>query len=418
MNGVGTQLALIGLLILLNAAFAGTEIALISLRQSRIQQLQERSKSGRALAHLSHDPNRFLATIQIGITLAGFLASATAAVALAEPLVELLDWLGNAAEATAIVLVTLLLTFVTLVLGELVPKRLAMLNPERWALIAARPLALIASFARPVVWLLSVTTNLFVRVLGGDPSRTEQDITEEELRDLIASHRLFSSRHRTIIEGAFDIANRALRQILVPRKEVVVLQAEWGVDEGLQKMIDSGHSRAPVVEQDLDSTIGLVHIRDLVWKEGKVRDHAEQVLSLPETLDVLGAMTRMQQERQQLVVIFNEYGAAEGIVTIEDLVEELVGEIYDETDTDIMSVTRLQDGSFIVPGSFPIHDLTDIGVDLPTEGEYTTVAGLVLEHLARVPESAGDTIEVRNWRLTVLEVQDVAITRVKISAAA
>lgn len=189
MGAIGTQLLLVGLLVMLNAAFAGSEIALITLREQQIEQLSRRGSAGRTLARLARDPNRFLSTIQVGITLAGFLASAAAAVTLAEPLVEPLAFLGGAARPAAIVLVTIALSYVTLVLGELAPKRIAMQRAESWALLIAKPLSLLGTLAAPIVWLLGKSTNIAVRLAGGDPSQQREEVTDEELREMLQSRR-------------------------------------------------------------------------------------------------------------------------------------------------------------------------------------------------------------------------------------
>ena len=210
MDGVWPQVGLVAVLVLLNAAFAGSELALVSLREGQLQRLESRGGAGIVLARLARDPSRFLATIQIGITLAGFLASASAAVALAEPLEGPLEFLGGAAEPAAIVVVTLVLSYVTLVFGELAPKRVAMQRAERWALMAARPLAFLSRATRPVVWLLSRSADVAVRVMGGDPAQQRPDVTEEELRDLVATQASFTPQQRSIIAGAFEIADRTV----------------------------------------------------------------------------------------------------------------------------------------------------------------------------------------------------------------
>ena len=405
------QLGLVAVLVILNAAFSGSEMALIALREGQLRRLEQQHETGRILARLARNPNQFLSTIQVGITLAGFLASATAAVALAEPLVEPLDFLGAAAEPAAIVVVTLVLAFVTLVFGELAPKRVAMQRAERWALLAARPLAGIARLTRPVIWLLGASTDLAVRLVGGDPSRRREDVTEEELRDLVASHTTFSPEQRTIISGAFEIGHRTLRQVLVPRPDVKVLDGDQPAAEGVGHLVGLCHSRAPVVRGDIDNVVGVVHLRDLVGAEGTVEDHARAAVALPESMGVIDALRTLQIEREQLAVVVNEYGGTEGIVTLEDLIEEVVGEIYDETDRDLLAVVRHPDGALVLPGRFPVHDLQDLGVHLPT-GDYATVAGMLLSHLGHVPDRPGAAVHVRGWRLEALEIDGRAITRV------
>ena len=413
MQGPWAEIGLVLLLVVINAGFAGSEVALISLREGQLRRLEQEDGRGRLVAKLARDPNQFLSTIQIGITLAGFLASAAAAVSLAEPLVPLLDFLGGAAELAAVLLVTIVLTYLTLVVGELAPKRIALQRPEPWAKRAARPLALVSRFTRPAVWLLSRSTDLLVRLAGGDPNLQRETVTEEEVRDLVATQATFSPQHRTILVGAFEIAERRLQDVLVPRRDVVALPADAPVQEAIRTLVTTTHGRAPVCRGDLDDVVGVVTLQDLVDASGRVAEHARPVLALPESMGVLDALRRLQGERQQLAIVINEYGGTEGIVTVEDLLEELVGEIYDEFDADSRGIQRQPDGSLVLPGSFPLHDLPDLGISLP-EGRYTTVAGLVLDRLGHLPDK-GESVEIDGWRLDVLAVERHAITRLRLT---
>lgn len=418
MDGYLFNIALIGALVLLNALFAGSEIALISLREGQLRQLERRGGSGaRTLVRLARDPNRFLATIQIGITLAGFLASATAAVSLAEPLVPALGFLDGAAEPVAIALVTLVLTFVTLVFGELAPKRLAMQYAQRWALLAARPLDVLALISRPAVWALGMATDVTVRVFGGDPRARKEQLSPDELRELVAGHRGLNPEQRMIITGALEIHERLLRHVLVPRPAVVTLRADIPIPEARATLAAAGHSRAPVSDSaHLDDAIGIVHLLDLFREDGTVRDVIRPAVVFPDSVRVSDALRRFKAERQQLGLVADEHGAIDGIVTLEDLLEEIVGEIYDETDRDVMGVHADPDGSIPVPGTFPIHDLPDIGVELPDapEGDYATIAGLVLTALGRIPEEPGDQVELADWTIEVTAVAHHAITTVRL----
>jgi putative hemolysin len=419
MGGTGGEIALVLVLVLVNAAFSGSEMALVSLRDSQIQRLERQSRSGKVLGRLTRDPNRFLATIQIGITLAGFLASAAAAVSLSKPLLGPLSFLGNAAQPVAIVIVTIALTFVTLVIGELAPKRIAMQRTEGWALLVARPLDILATISRPAVWLLGAATNVVVRLAGGDPAAQREEVTTEEIRDMVAAQQDFSIEQRTIISGAFEIADRILREILVPRRDVLTLATGTPAHEALRSLIAGGHSRAPVVgPAGLDDVIGVVHLRDLVDAEGAVDAVCRPGLFLPETLRVSDALRQMRGERVQLALVVDERGAIDGIVTMEDLVEEIVGEIYDETDRDVAAVVREADGALLVPGSFPIHDLPDIGLhdesNAHEDGDYTTVAGMVLAALGHIPTDPGEVVELPGFTAEVVEVTGRAITRVRL----
>ncbi|HLT97832.1 MAG TPA: hemolysin family protein, partial [Acidimicrobiia bacterium] len=234
--------------------------------------------------------------------------------------------------------------------------------------------------------------------------------------DMALSIGHLSQQHRLIISGAFDISQRSLKQVLRPRPAVVVLDAASTPHEGVERLLESGYSRAPVAPNaELDEVIGVVHVRDLIDTEAPtIAEAARTPLVLPESVGALDALRRMRQGREHLAIVVNEHGSSEGIVTIEDLLEELVGEIYDESDRDVLTVERLPSGGFDVPGSFPIHDLEDVGLDLPA-GDYTTVAGLVLDQLGRIPETAGDSVVVGGWKLTVLEIEDRAIRRVRIT---
>jgi putative hemolysin len=411
-NGIGAQLGLVAFLLVLNAGFAGSEIALISLREGQVARLEQRSPAGRALAALARQPNRFLSTIQIGITLAGFLASATAAVALAEPLVEPLAFLGGAARPVAILLITLALTFVTLVFGELAPKRLAMQRAESWGLLAARPLMVLSGIAAPAIWLLSHATDLVVRAFRGDPDLDRQAVTEEEIRDLIASQSTYTDAHRQVIEGALEVAERTLRQVVVPRSRVVALRADTLVEDALEQLRLAGHSRAPVYTVELDDADRTVAVLGLIGRSGTIGEYAQPVTALPESLGVIVALRELQRQHQQLALVVSEHGGVEGIVTVEDLVEELVGEIYDEHDRDMLAVTHDPDGSVTLPGAFPLHDLVDLGITL-TSDEATTVGGLVTEHLQRIPE-VGDRVEIDGTALEVLAVHGRIAGRVRI----
>jgi putative hemolysin len=407
------EIGLVLVLVVVNAAFAGSEVALISLREGQLRRLEQEGGRGRLVAQLARDPNQFLSTIQIGITLAGFLASAAAAVALAEPLVPLLGFMGGAAEPVAVLLVTVVLTYLTLVIGELAPKRIALQRPEPWAKRAARPLTLVTTLTRPAVWLLSRSTDLLVRLAGGDPNTQRETVTEEEVRDLVATQASFSPQHRTILVGALEITDRVLRDVLVPRRQVVALAANTPVPDAVRKLVSTTHGRAPVYRGDLDEIIGIAHLVDLVDARGRVADHVRPALALPESIGVLDALRRLQAERQTLAIVINEYGGTEGIVTVEDLLEELVGDIYDEFDRDSRGIQREADGSVLLPGSFPIHDLPDLGITLP-QGPYTTVAGLVLDRLGRLPDP-GETVRVDGWQLEVLAVDHRAITTLRLA---
>lgn len=423
MGDYWVNIALVAVLVLLNAVFAGSEIALISLREGQIRQLERRGgAAARTLVRLARDPNRFLATIQVGITLAGFLASAAAAVSLAEPLVAPLGFLGGAAEPVAIALVTVVLSFITLVFGELAPKRLAMQFAERWAMLVARPLDLLSLVSRPAIWTLGASTDLVVRLLGGDPRADKEQLSPEELRDLVAGHRGLNAEQRLIISGALEIHERTLREVLRPRREVFTLPDDQPTGQARTALAGSGHSRAPVIAAgELDNVVGVANLRDLTTGDPAlpVAELALPAVVFPTSVRVSDALRRFKSEHQQFALVVDEHGGVEGIVTLEDLLEEIVGEIYDETDRDVMAVRTDPDGALLLPGTFPVHDLPDLGVEIadPPAGDYTTIAGLVLAKLRRVPEGPGDRLDVPGWSIEVTETDRHAITGVRMRPA-
>lgn len=420
MSGYWSTVGLVMVLVVINAAFSGSEMALVSLREGQLKQL-EREGTAKALrlVRLARDPNRFLATIQIGITLAGFLASAVAAVSLAAPLAPLLGFLGGSAEAAAVALVTLVLTYVTLVLGELAPKRLAMQWALPWARIAAGPIDVISTISRPLVWLLGVTTNGVVRLLGGRPDAEREQLSQEELREIVISNPALNAEQREIIDAALEVHERTLRAVLVPRRSVFTVRQDLSAGDALAAMAAAGHSRAPVVrERHLDDVTGVVHWAALTLADddAPVGSVMTDALVLPETVRVYEAFREFRTTRQQLALVVDEYGSVEGIVSLEDLLEEIVGEIYDETDVHIVGVRPDPAGAYTLPGTFPVHDLEDLDIDLGPEVEhpdYTTVAGLALHHLGHIPDRPGEVVELPGWSIEVLRVDHHAITQVR-----
>ena len=411
------DVGLIFVLLLVNGVFAGSELALISLREGQLRALERNGgRRERALVRLARDPNRFLGTIQLGITLAGYLASAPAAVTLAEPLVPSLGFLGGAAEAVAITSVTIVLAAINIVVGELAPKRLAMQYPLRWALLVAVPLDRLAALTTPMVWFLGKATDLVVRVFGGNPEASAGQLSAAELQELVATQRSLSSEQRQMISGALEIHERVLREILIPRRAVITLAHDLPMAEAQSRLVSSGHSRAPVVRaRDLDDVIGVVHLRDLLGGHASLTEALRPALQLPDSLPVSEALRRFKAEREQFATVVDERGGVAGIVTLEDVLEEIVGEIYDETDRDVLGAQTMADGSLVLPGGFPVHDLADLGVSLSDapRGEYNTVAGMVLVALGRIPRSPGDRIELSEWTLEIVAVDHNTITGVR-----
>ncbi len=414
MSELWFDLGVVGVLVGVNAMFAGAEMAFLSLREGQLQGLADAGSSGERVVRLARDPNRYLGAVQLGITLAGFLASATAAVSISEPVADLFGG-GRYAGPAAVAVVTVLLALVTLVLGELVPKRLAMQRAERWSLRMARPISGFIAVTRPVIILLSKLTDLLVRAAGGDPARHRDDITDAEIVGLVEAQPTLTEAQRQIMAGAIEIAGRPLRHVLVPRNRVVAIDATLPVEDARELLRTTGHSRAPVMNETLDHPVGQVHLRDLLENDGVTGERTTQLLAFPETVSVLEALRQLQTNRSQLAVVVDEYGGTSGIVTIEDLIEELVGEIYDEEDPDLLAVSHDADGGLVLAGSFPVHDLVDLGLDMP-EGDYSTIAGLVLHHLGHIPK-VGETVEIEGTEIEVAATGHRSILSVRITPA-
>ncbi|KWX02520.1 membrane protein [Carbonactinospora thermoautotrophica] len=411
--------------VLIGGVFAAAEIALVSLRESQVRQLAQRGRRGQKVVALHDDPNRFLAAVQVGVTTTGFLSAAFGAATLAGDVTPYLTRLGipaGLAGTLALVGVTLVISYLSLVLGELAPKRLALQRAEGLALLVAPMLDFIAKISRPVIWLLSVSTDLVVRALGGDPRAQRQAISEEELRDLVARNQTLGVDERRLIEEVFASADRQLREVMVPRTEVDFLDANTPVFRAVKTVVDSPHSRYPVFRGSQDNVIGFVHVRDLFDPEMagrsiRVGDLAREIKMLPATKPVLPALMEMRSEGHHMAIVVDEYGGTAGIVTLEDLVEELVGDIRDEYDVDSGApARRLRGGDMELDGLLNLDEFAEeTGLRLP-EGPYETVAGFIIAQLGHLP-TVGETVEFGRYRFTVTELDGRRVARVRFSIA-
>jgi putative hemolysin len=412
--------ALVLVFVLVGGVFAATEIALVSLRDSQVARLERSGTRGARVASVARNPNRFLAAVQIGVTVAGFFSAAYGGSTLAPDLAPYLVRLGlpdGAADTTALVVLTLLIAYLSLVLGELVPKRLALQKAAGVSLLAAPVLDRFATAMRPVIWLLSVSTDALVRLLGGDPQATGEELTEEELRDLVATHEGLGEQERRIVGDVFAAGRTTLKEVMRPRGDVVFLEAELSLAEAARRVRPLPWSRYPVIGEGFDDVVGFLHVRDLVEAPGdvRVRDVAREVPLLPATNKVLPTVTMMRREGTHLAVVVDEYGGTDGIVTLEDLVEELVGEIRDEYDLD-------EDAEEVdlsrIDGSTRLEDFaTRTGVVLPDEGGYETVAGYVIARLGRIPR-VGDEVAAGDGTLRVVAMDGRRVTRVALGRTA
>jgi putative hemolysin len=413
--------------VLIGGAFSGAEIALVSLRESQVRALADTGRRGQALNKLLSEPNRFLAAVQVGVTLAGFFSAAFGASTLSAPLADYgVDGLGlsrRLADPLAFVLVTIAISYLSLVVGELTPKRLALQRAEGFSLLVAAPLNAIAKLFRPIIWLLSRSTDLLVRLLGGDPGASGESISQEELRDLVAAHESLSSDERRLIDEVFRAGDREVREVMTPRTEVHFLEASMTASRAAKQVAESSWSRYPVAGRNEDDVVGFVHVRDLLLpnhpagRAATVGDLVREVKQLPGTARVLTALSQMRKENRHFAIVVDEYGGTDGIVTLEDLIEEVIGDIYDEYDEDVTPDNdEPAEGPHEVDGLWNLDDFADAtGLKLP-EGPYETVAGYVLAELGRLPV-VGDTVTVEGRTLTVLELDGRRIARISVSAA-
>jgi putative hemolysin len=417
------NIGIVLLLIIIEGVFVAAEIALVSLRESQVRALAESSRRGAAVARLVANPNRFLATVQIGVTSTALLSSAFGAVTLSEDAKNALidhGWSKGLASATGIVGVTLLISFVTLVLGELAPKRLGLQRAEQAASFFAPSLNRIAGFFRPVIWLLSKSTDVIVRMLGGDPHAGREPISEEELRGLVAAHESLTSDERRLIDEVFAAGERSIGEVMVPRTEVTFLDGSMTVSRAAKVASESPHSRYPVVGRGHDDVLGFVHIRDLLLpavrhdRDRTVASVAREVKAMPGSKHVLNAMSEMRAEGHHMAIVVDEYGGTDGIVTLEDLIEEVIGDIRDEYDADAVESSRLAGGEVEVDGMLNLDEIEEIaGVELP-EGPYATLGGYIMAELGRMP-TVGDVVEHQGARLTVVRIDGRRVARVRVT---
>jgi putative hemolysin len=416
------NIGLVLLFILVGGVFAAAEIALVSLREGQVRQLATRGRRGAKVEKLAHDPNRFLSSVQIGVTLAGFLSAAFGAATLADDIVPVLTGWGLAqglAEPLALVSVTLAISYFSLVLGELAPKRVALQRAESVALGLAPLLDRIATVSRPVIWLLSQSTDLVVRLLGGDPEATREQIGQEELREIVAANEALSPHERQLIADAFAAGDRQVREVMVPRTEVDFLDASTPVFRAVKIALANPHSRYPVVRGSQDDVVGFVHVRDLFNPDVSTRsvhvgDLARPVTMLPSTKRVLPALSELRRSGSHLAIVVDEYGGTAGIVTLEDLMEELVGDIRDEYDVAAEATRRFRGGDVEVEGLLNLDDFAEeTGLTLP-EGPYETVAGYIVSMLGHIP-SVGEWVVLDGHRLVVTGMDGRRISRVRVT---
>lgn len=417
-------LGLVLLLILASGVFSATEMALVSLRPSQLDEIGTRGTRGARVAALASQPNRFLAALQVGSVVAGFFSAAFGASKIAEFLVPPLVSAGmtaETAETVAVIAVTLFITFLALVLAELAPRRLAMQRAEGVATAFGPAIDRFATVLRPVIALLGHTTNVVVRLLGGDPRAGREEMSALELRELMARHEEIGEHERRIVGDLFRAGETRLGEILRPRTDVDFLDAGLPLDKAREYALARPHSRYPVVDGSPDVLIGFVHVRDLLVPDDAahprtVRDLVRSAVVMPTNKPVLAALAELQELGGQIVVVADEFGGTAGIVTMEDLVEQLIGDIRDEYDAPALDGTP-GSASETLDGRLTLDAFARrTGLTLP-DGPYETLGGFLMDRLGRLP-AAGDAVDVAGHRLTVVAVEGWRVSEVRLASTA
>ena len=423
------QISVLILLILINAFFAASEIAIISINDNRIRKLAEGGhKRAAKVLKLTKNTGNFLAIIQVGVTLSGFLTSATAAQSFAGHLSGVFMAIAPGVsvgllQTIATVLITILLAYFNLVLGELVPKRIALQKAEKLSFAVIGVLDFISKIFRPFIMLLSASTNAILKLFGVDPNTHEQTITEEEILMLVDAGEekgVIEESAKDMIANIFEFDDTLANEVMTHRTDVTALEATDSLQEAVKIAIDSGFSRIPVYEEDLDTILGILYVKDLlkyvgspVAPEMTVQTIMRPALFVPEGKKCSELFSEMTENHTQIAIIADEYGGTEGIVTMEDLVEAIVGNIQDEYDNEEEEISQLSENAFTVEGTTDIDEVSDLaGVEFP-EGDYDTIAGFMVARLGRIPKSGEHPkVEFGNISLSVEQVEDQRISKI------
>jgi putative hemolysin len=412
--GAFTEVGIIVVLILINGLFSAAEIALVTIRRSRLQQLIDEGNAGaRRVQRLTSQPGRFLAVIQLGITFVGFLAAAFAGASIVGT-VEL--WLagvpivGEQAALVALLAVTLVITLFTIVFGELVPKSLALAHAERFALTAVRPVEFLGRLLAPLVWMLTATTSAITRLFGVTEAQQDR-LTAEELMILVergGEQGVIEAEEQQMIGAVLELGEQRVHEVMVPRIDIKAVPATAPLDEFVETIVREGHSRIPVYEESIDNVIGILYAKDLLpylarGESPQITTILRTPLFVPESISVDDLLHNFQRRKVHIAIVLDEYGGTAGLVTIEDLIEEIVGEIQDEYDVEEPMIVSLSDDEARVDGRASVDDLADhfdVQLDGADAEQYDTVGGLVYHEIGGVP-NVGDTVEVDGLTLTV-----------------
>ena len=422
------DLGLILLLILLNGLFVAAEIAFVTVRRTRLDELADEGdrRAARAL-RLLKDPGRFLAVIQVAITFLGALASAVAAVSIVELLATPLSgvsWIGERAGALALLVVTLLVSIVSIVLGELIPKGFALANPDRIALAASGPISLFAKIVSPLVALLVLLTKAISKPFGIDPTRTPE-LSAAEIRLIVeqgSQQGVLEAEEEQMISAVMSLSDSKLHEVMVPRIDIVAIDQEATFDEAVEVVLKEGHSRTPLYRESVDHIVGILYAKDLLrliaagGPRPRLRDIMRPALFVPESQSVDDLLHELQRRKVHMAVVLDEYGGTAGLVTIEDLLEEIVGEIQDEFDEEEPMKVEIGPGEVILDGRAAIDELTELvepALELEDDEEYDTLGGFVYHRIGRVPV-VGDAVVIEPFLITVIKVSGRRVGKVRV----
>ncbi len=423
------SILLLIVLILINAFFAASELAVISLNDNRLKKMaEEGNKKARRVLRLTQNSSRFLSTIQIGVTLAGFLTSASAAESFSDPLADALSSFipisKDVLSGISTVLITLLLSYFSLVFGELVPKKIAIQNPEKFSFRAVGILQGVSVVFRPLISLLTASTNLVLRLLGIDPNKEEDTVTEEEILMMVDAGEekgVIDEEAKDMISNIFDFHDTTVVEAMTHRTDIGAVEDTATVAEVVELSLEEGHSRIPVYHEDLDTIIGIIYVKDLLKyvgtsaKDVEITKLMRPAYFIPESKACSDLFTEMTERKLTIAIIVDEYGGTEGLITMEDLLESIVGNIQDEFDHEEEEIHRVSENSFTVEGITPVDEIEDLtGIKLP-EGDYDTIAGLMIERLGKIPsEGEHPMVDVGRLHLTVQAVEERRISRILI----
>jgi putative hemolysin len=417
------ELIVAAVLILLNGVFALSELAIVSARKARLGPMAERGVRGAAAAiRLSDNPGRFLSTVQIGITLVGILAGAFSGAALGDRLSRFLAEQGlsaSAADLAGYLVVIGLITFLSVIIGELVPKHLALKNPERIACMLAPTMLFLSRAAGPVVWLLDMSTRLLLKIFGVS-GEAQSAVTEEELKTVVAeaeSAGVIESAEQFMISGVMRLSDRTVRAIMTPRTDVELLDATLDDAELRKALLDSRHSHLPVYEGTPDDVIGVVIVRDLIKpltskRKFDLKRHVRTAPVVPDTLEGLDAVRLLRDAEVPMALVLDEYGHFEGLLTPADILDAIAGAFRSDTEKDEPEAVRREDGSWLFAGWMPVDEMADLlYLSLPAKRSYDTVAGFLINEFQRIPET-GDRIDIGAWRFEVVDLDGRRIDKV------